>query len=350
MKTFNILSLPIRLVIHDFAKAFDSPYREYCNEYTVDIPEHLGKGSIRGSDFTDGLAYIEYNCMFHEDIEIRFILNQNHPLKFIYSSQGEIFHSFKGSTQWSKADLYKYLVVASANYNDHVLKIKGGHWIRIHSVEIERIAFYSKVHSYLKEVNQNTLDLFGDVHAKNEFSRSGSYGLNLIDIIRTLNTRAYSGFVRIIHLEAKTLEILAHHVLELNNGSAPTDVRQIMAPEDIAKVQKITRIIADSLHQVPTIATLATTVGLSKNKLQNLFQLLYKQTIHQYLTDTRLEEAKNLLQTTQLPIGEICERVGYINGSHFGRLFFGRYGIYPKALRKLIKESANNGNDETTMN
>ncbi len=346
MKTFTILSLPIRLVIHDFSKAFDTPYREYCNEYSVDIPEHLGQGSIRGSDFSDGLAYIEYNCMFHEDIEIRFSLNQTHPLKFLYSSQGEIFHSFKDGANWSKADLYKYLVVASSQQNDHILKIKGGHWIRIHSVEIERIAFYNKVHSYLKEVNQSTLDLFGDIHGNNEFSRSGNYGLNLIDIIRDLNTRTYNGFVRIIHLEAKTLEMLAHHVLELNHDLLSTDIRQIMSADDIKKVKKVTDIIQKSLNSVPTISTLATMVGLNKNKLQNLFQLLYKQTIHQYLTDHRLEEAKNMLQTTTLPVGEICDKIGYTNGSHFSRLFFERYGIYPKALRKLITEAAKKGASE----
>src|SRR5262245_29590075 len=110
MRSFQIISLPIKLVIHDFSKAFDVPFREHCNEYCVDIPDHLGKCHIRGTDFRDGLAYIEYNCLFHEDIEIRFTLDKTHPLKFIYSSRGEIYHSFHGEREWSKADLYKYLI------------------------------------------------------------------------------------------------------------------------------------------------------------------------------------------------------------------------------------------------
>ena len=41
----------------------------------------------------------------------------------------------------------------------------------------------------------------------------------------------------------------------------------------------------------------------------------------------RIEEAKQLLETTSLPLTEISEKVGYEDVSYFGKLFRRRTGL-----------------------
>ena len=48
-----------------------------------------------------------------------------------------------------------------------------------------------------------------------------------------------------------------------------------------------------------------------------------------------MEEAKELLRETGLPVAEICERVGYSDRKHFTYTFHKMTGVNPAQYRKL---------------
>ena len=53
-----------------------------------------------------------------------------------------------------------------------------------------------------------------------------------------------------------------------------------------------------------------------------------------YLTDIRLNRAKKLMETTDLKMYEISDRVGYNNVEHFSRMFKKHFGISPGDYKK----------------
>lgn len=55
MITIEVNSLPVNEVMHDISKAFSTSFSESCGEYYLDIPEHIGKGNIRGIILTGAL-------------------------------------------------------------------------------------------------------------------------------------------------------------------------------------------------------------------------------------------------------------------------------------------------------
>ncbi|MDZ8222503.1 helix-turn-helix transcriptional regulator [Nostoc sp. ChiVER01] len=57
---------------------------------------------------------------------------------------------------------------------------------------------------------------------------------------------------------------------------------------------------------------------------------------HQYVIQCRIEQAKFLLTSTQLPIIEIALQVGCSSQSNFTTLFRKHIGITPKAYREMI--------------
>ena len=82
----------------------------------------------------------------------------------------------------------------------------------------------------------------------------------------------------------------------------------------------------------PKIEYLAKLCATNKTKLNKVFKKVYKVTISNYIKNLRLEKAYILLQKQFLNIGEVAEKVGYMHQGNFTRLFFEKYGIYPKDI------------------
>jgi transcriptional regulator GlxA family with amidase domain len=74
-------------------------------------------------------------------------------------------------------------------------------------------------------------------------------------------------------------------------------------------------------------------VAMSPHHLHRVFRAVNGFTVHQLIVELRLREAKRLLETTDIPIGTICSRVGYSSLPSFFHLFRSRFGQPPSAYR-----------------
>lgn len=82
------------------------------------------------------------------------------------------------------------------------------------------------------------------------------------------------------------------------------------------------------------VEQLARAGNLSKFHFVRLFRQQTGTTPYQYLTYYRINQAKHLLRTTQLPVGEIAARVGYAGESNFIHQFRSNEGETPAQYRK----------------
>ncbi|MBD2105282.1 helix-turn-helix domain-containing protein [Leptolyngbya sp. FACHB-261] len=94
--------------------------------------------------------------------------------------------------------------------------------------------------------------------------------------------------------------------------------------------------ISDNLSSQLSLNVLAAMLGMSPYYFERLFKQSVGHTPHQYILQCRIERAKQLLQTTQLPIMEIAFRVGCKNHSHFSKLFRKLTGMAPKTYRNQL--------------
>jgi AraC-like DNA-binding protein len=83
-----------------------------------------------------------------------------------------------------------------------------------------------------------------------------------------------------------------------------------------------------------SLEELAGNCCLSVNHLLRTFKQAFEQTPHQYLTDIRLNKAKLMLKSTDFPVNEIVNTIGFENSSSFIRLFKKKMHTTPIAYRQ----------------
>lgn len=83
-----------------------------------------------------------------------------------------------------------------------------------------------------------------------------------------------------------------------------------------------------------TLKSVADYVGFNEKYLSTRFTKEAGTTFSAYLTDLRMQKAKNLMVSTDLRMYEISERVGYHNVEHFNRMFKKSFGVSPGDFRK----------------
>lgn len=86
-----------------------------------------------------------------------------------------------------------------------------------------------------------------------------------------------------------------------------------------------------------SVHALAKRFGMSSRNLSRRFKLATQVTPIEYLQQQRIQAARDLLQTSNLSIKEIAYRVGYLDVSHFSRLFKQSTGLTPSTYRSSMR-------------
>ena len=83
-----------------------------------------------------------------------------------------------------------------------------------------------------------------------------------------------------------------------------------------------------------TLEDMARQASMSKYHFSRLFKETCGYSPHEFLILTRLNRAKQLLTTTDLPISRIAQEVGYQNAASFSSVFANQVGLSPTRFRQ----------------
>lgn len=83
--------------------------------------------------------------------------------------------------------------------------------------------------------------------------------------------------------------------------------------------------------------TLSMVANLTPKYLSKRFIEMSGMTLSQYILDVRLNYAKNLIVTTDIPIKEICFKSGFNAVPHFSRSFKAKFKLSPSQMRDIAK-------------
>ncbi len=340
MTEIFVKSLPLKDVIANLAEAFDTVYFNRCHEYQLNIPEAFGSGFIKGINFESGFGLLEYDCSFKEQLTIHFSVNNIHPLKFIYCSQGEVKHKFEEKDSLHLINQFQNVIVASTAKNGHILVFPRNKQIHLNSLEIDRKDFKKMISCDLNHVSVELRKLFKDLNAHQLFYYHGNYSLAMSDCIDKISESKLDGFTRKLFLEGKSNEILSIQIQDFQDDKKTEPKRQILRKSEMIKIQKAAGLLKANLSSPLTITALAKEIGTTPNKLQVGFRHIFGLTINNYLNKLRLEYARDQLMIGDLNISEITDRIGIANKSYFSRIFKAKYQLNPKEFAKKLSENA----------
>jgi AraC-like DNA-binding protein len=117
-------------------------------------------------------------------------------------------------------------------------------------------------------------------------------------------------------------------------------------PLDIYKKIITAKLYMDeNFHEPIDLARISRQACLSRFHFHRLFTRIYQRTPHRYLTQKRIEQARQWLAGNKLSVAEICNNVGFESIGSFSMLFKREIGFSPQFYRnraRLRNEQARN--------
>lgn len=104
-------------------------------------------------------------------------------------------------------------------------------------------------------------------------------------------------------------------------------------PEGSGALRSSCDLMRRCLEHPLSSSEIARRVGIHPRQLQRLFRSQMGTTPCQFYITLRLERARQLLQTTDLKIGEVARRTGFVSASHFTLRYRQAFGLGPKRDR-----------------
>ncbi len=107
---------------------------------------------------------------------------------------------------------------------------------------------------------------------------------------------------------------------------------------DDAVISEIQGWIADNYHRANPVAAMVAQSGLTERTFIRRFRAATGSAPMEYVQTMRIEEAKYLLETTEMPVDQVAIEVGYEDPNFFRRLFKRRVGVTPARYRQRFSK------------
>jgi AraC family transcriptional regulator, transcriptional activator of the genes for pyochelin and ferripyochelin receptors len=142
----------------------------------------------------------------------------------------------------------------------------------------------------------------------------------------------YADSLKKLFLLSKSIELL---VLCADACEASDNRKEVFIKNktDKEKIIAVRDLINDRVHCPPSLSEIAHHVGLNEYKLKRGFKETFDNTVFGYLTEQRLQLARQYLLDTQQTAAEIATQLGYATPQHFNNAFKKKFGVTPYSVR-----------------
>lgn len=113
------------------------------------------------------------------------------------------------------------------------------------------------------------------------------------------------------------------------------ELRSRKESEDARPIRLAKQFVQENYEKNITLEDVCSAVGFSSAYFSALFKKETGEGFSKYLTQVRIDRAKELLRETDLPVAEVCEAVGYSDRKHFTQTFHKMTGVNPAEFRRL---------------
>jgi AraC-like DNA-binding protein len=98
-------------------------------------------------------------------------------------------------------------------------------------------------------------------------------------------------------------------------------------------VAKAAAFMEEHFNDTISLEDIASAAHLNPNYLCEIFKATFGISVGSYLSQLRLEHARFLLSTTQIPVTDVADQAGFVDAGYFARVFKASTGQTPREFR-----------------
>ena len=297
-------------------------------EEIMRLPENIGTGYCKRIAVKPSVEISMVNMTFSNEFEIDG--NGNEP-----NSYFDLSFYLGGSFRWQVKE------------NMREFEAQDGENILLNGSGINSISHIKKGQHFsylnLRMSNQAMTELLNQVGiaysvtsalANTVYFNKNKTSLSMKQVLYDMMNCRLSGGLEKIYFEAKTMELFAIYMDEIIFSSQALQPPSILSKEDIECLKNAKNILDTDVANAPSLSQLAKMVYLNEFKLKTGFKELFGMSVHAYIIDRRLEEARFLLEYENLRVTEVARVVGYNELGRFAEKFRKKFGVNPSEYIK----------------
>ncbi|SDG05755.1 AraC-type DNA-binding protein [Pedobacter terrae] len=142
----------------------------------------------------------------------------------------------------------------------------------------------------------------------------------------------FTGGLKLLFLQSKCLELLALQAQAFEEAAKKTNT-SIKSNYDKERIYYAREYLLANANHPPSLTELSKIASINEFKLKQGFKEVFKNTVFGYLSDYKLQKAKELLADGNKDIKIISDELGYSSVQHFSTAFSKKFGISPGKAR-----------------
>lgn len=185
-------------------------------------------------------------------------------------------------------------------------------------------------------ISENILDDFkvkleqNNHRFKNGLLTNSDNRIKLI-LNQILDHISLDSYLNRLRIQALLIEILIHQIEGLYAENEKHEI--IPNKNHYDKIVMVKNLIHKDLSKNYTIPELAKYVGTNEQYLKKHFKQYFGKTVMNYITEKKMEHAKELILTGDYRVSDVARMTGYKHSTHFTSAFKKYFGFIPNSLK-----------------
>lgn len=325
MKTILITSNYLYSIFEQIQTQLGGKLEKKSKEYRLEINNETGKGFISGIMIEPAICYIEYEINFKEDVSFVYKHDNSNSIHFGYCSTGCLIQSFGEEGKRNRLSQFQTGIFSNSSKKNTIFSFNKNQPTKVSLISVDTLSVYDQ------ELRQQLIGTFIKNKENDQLSYIGSLNLKIVEKIEILNAITQKGLVRNLLINSTVYLILAleieQHKYDLTNIK---NTFNSLSQSDMEIIKKISEHIKMNPEIQYSLKYLCKKFSVSPFKLQEGFKIMHDRTVTDFIRNTRVEVAENLIRTSELNISEIVYTVGLTSRSYFSKIFKEKYNCSPK--------------------
>lgn len=326
-------SSPLNMLRH-LAVSLDAEFIENQGAAKLVLDNKKGKGSIQLYSLFPGLTAWVYDVEFKTELKLNLKFAKDKPYYFGYHISGYQMQKFQNESEFKKIEQGQNFILISepGTSSESIVPSNKKYqccYLIISPVEMKKSNVNSK-----RYLELNLEEIFNKESTERPYRYFGNIDIRIGTFAKIIINNKRTDLVGRLLTEGAILNMLASQIEAHDHDQNADSFMPNLQKAELSKFTKLGDYIKENVQRKISVKQVSAYLGMNPKKVQAGIRFLYGYSLGQFISNIRLDRAKELLDSTDMSISEICYSVGYNSRSFFSKLFLDRFGKLPSDYRK----------------